>query len=143
MIIYLVWSKLLLRPIQLLKMVYEFIKWMLYPLRRQKFPNDFLYTIKNHRNKIFLKINGLQNNIIYILLFRITDNINLVFTTSSNFIIFWPYLWKFGFHACWMGPSSVWALMLVTWTCNLNSKSMSHPARLTTDPRLEWLNWSN
>ena len=44
-IIDLVWSKLLLGPIQLLKMVYEFIKWMLYPLRRQKFPNDFLYTI--------------------------------------------------------------------------------------------------
>ena len=87
MVIYLVQSKLLLGPIQLLKMVYEFIKWMLYPLRRQKFPNDFLYTIKNHQNKIFLKIKGLQNNIIYILLFRISDNINLMFTTSSNFII--------------------------------------------------------
>ena len=78
----------------------------------------------------------MQNNTIYILLFRITDNINLVFATSSNFIILWPHIWKFGFQSCWMGPSSVWALMLVTLTCNLNSKSMTHPAPTDHRPLL-------
>ena len=114
MIIYLVRSKLLLGPIQLLKMVYKFIKWMLCPLRRQKFPIDFLYTITNQQNKIFLKINGFQNNIINILLFEITYKFKLMFTTSSNFIKLWPS----------KSTCPVWALLLVTWAYNLNSKSV-------------------
>ena len=36
----------------------------------------------------------------------------------------------------YMGPSSVWALMLVTLTCNLNSKYMTHPAPTNHRP---WL----
>ena len=36
----------------------------------------------------------------------------------------------------YMGPSSVWALMLVTWTFNLNSKSMTDPAPTDHKP---WL----
>ena len=69
----------------------------------------FLEKTENHQNKIFLNIKGLQNNIINILLFRITDNINLMFTTSSNFIILWPYIWKFTCHGHWAwGLARAW-----------------------------------
>ena len=36
----------------------------------------------------------------------------------------------------YMGPSSVWALMLATWTCNLMSKFMTHSAPTDHRPSL-------
>ena len=55
---------------------------------------------------------SLLNNIIYILLFIITDNINLMFTTGSNFIILSPYIWKFTWHEHW-----AWGLAETCFHC--------------------------
>ena len=66
---YVVWTD------SVVQMISAFIKQMFCLLN---FPNDFLQTVKIARIKIFLKINGLQINIIRILS-RITAKIKFMF----------------------------------------------------------------